>query len=139
MVLQLTKEQIEEIAGELDSGMKCYVHTRTGALVCYPDPNQFPVEEDDTWQEAIEEVAQNPDHYREIERMPSREGFRVMQAFATEIAPLALRSTLLRALSLPSPFQQFKREIDRAGAHRQEWFGFKQQQLLDWVRRQLAD
>ena len=139
MALHLSKEQIEEIAGELDTGHQCFVHTRTGALVSYPDPNQFPVEEDDFWQEAIEAVAQNPGDYQEIEQVPSREGFRVMQAFADEIAPPALRSTLLRALSLPSPFGQFKREIDRAGAHRQEWFDFKQEQLRHWVQRQLTD
>lgn len=74
MALPLSKEQIEEIAGELEIGHKCYVHTRTGALVFYPDPNQFPVEEDDTWQEAVGEVARNPGEYREIERMPSRKG-----------------------------------------------------------------
>lgn len=62
-----------------------------------------------------------------------------MQAFADEIAPPALRERLLRALSLPSPFQQFKREIDRAGAHRQAWFDFKGKQMIEWVQRQLAD
>jgi hypothetical protein len=139
MTFHLSKEQIAETAGELDAGQKCYVHTGTGAMVFYPDPSQFPVEDDDTWQDAIREVAQNPKAYLEIERMPSREGFRVMQAFANQMAPPALREKLLRALSLPSPFQQFKREIDHSGDYRQEWFTFKQEQMIDWVQRRLAE
>ena len=139
MALHLSKEQIETIAGELDAGQKCYVHTGTGELVFYPDPSQFPVEEDDTWQDEIQKVARNPGDYREIERMPSGEGFRVMQAFANQMAPPALGEKLLHALSLPSPFQRFKREIDRSGPYRQEWFNFKQERMIDWVQRQLTE
>ena len=45
-----------------------------------------------------------------------------------------LKNQLINALNRKKPFREFKDIIDNAGKYRQQWFDFKQAQLLQWVR-----
>ncbi len=83
------------------------------------------------------QVDSHPQTYIEIEAMRSGDAYRVMVDFVEQLTNQRLQEKLLRALDKPKPFREFKYVIDNSGIHREEWFAFKNQQYVDWVRRQL--
>ena len=77
----MTEEQINEIADELDSGFKCYVHKENGTFIAVPDDDRFPDMEMDVWEKEMEQLNSDPSAYIEIEPMDSVESFKVMEDF----------------------------------------------------------
>ena len=138
-MIDLSQEQIKEIAERLETGEKCFVHIHTRGLVCYPDPLQYLDFNDAFHQEEMQEVEENGQDYVEIEGMGSREGFRLMEEFAEQLDSSRLQERLYRALRQKKPFQHFKSEIDNAGAYRQAWFAFKNQKMIDWVNEKINE
>lgn len=137
-MLQVDSQQINEIAGELDAGCRAFYHKPTGQLVFILDSSKFPIidwEAEDL--ETLAKIETNPQTYIEIEAMRSGDAYRVMVDFAEQLTNQRLQEKLLRALDKPKPFREFKYVIDNSGIHREEWFAFKNQQYVDWVRRQL--
>jgi len=134
----MTDEQITELADNLDSGLSCFVHRETKAIVATPDSVNDPLSDSELWDDANEEIENNFDSYVEIEKMDSNESFRLMQNFIETIEDERLRDKLDQALSRPKPFRNFKFEIDNSGPYRQQWFDFKKQQLIKWVKGQLT-
>ncbi len=137
-MLQVDSQQINEIAGELDAGCRAFYHKLTGQLVFILDSSKFPIidwEAEDL--ETLAKIETDPQTYIEIETMRSGDAYRVMVDFAEQLTNQSLQEKLLRALDKPKPFSEFKYVIDNSGIHREEWFAFKNQQYVDWVRRQL--
>jgi hypothetical protein len=133
----MTNEQINEIAGELDCGLRCFIHKEKGTVVSIPDELNNPGMDTDAWSEAMEEIDNEFDSYVEVEKMDSHESFRVMEDFVETITDVRLRDKLERALSRPKQFRNFKYEIDNSGPYREEWFAFKNQRLFEWVKDQI--
>ena len=130
-----TDEQLKKVADELETGVKCYLHRQTGELLAFPDPDQFP--DTDAWQQEIDQLEADPDDYRQITSMSSRESFRVMEQFIATIDSPAFRNRLLYALDQTKPFRRFKQLIDES-EYRQQWFSFRQSQTVEWLQKQLA-
>ena len=70
--------------------------------------------------------------------MDSMQSFRVMEDFANSLSDDAFRDRLIHQLSQRKPFSKFKWTIDNSN-YRQDWFDFKEQAYLQWVRQQLID
>lgn len=136
MPFQLTDEQLRNVAGELEIGMRAYIHKETGELVTFPDPDQFGSLDSDDWQDEQDKVEANSEDYIEIRPMDSRESYQIMEEFIEKCTPEPLRSRLFRAIDQPKPFQRFKHEIDQSGAYRQQWFDFRDQKMVEWVKQQ---
>lgn len=60
----LTKEQIKEIAEQLDCGFRCFWHKKNGEFVFVPDTLRCP--DLDTWTAEMEKLDNNLEDYREI-------------------------------------------------------------------------
>ncbi len=134
----LTDQQINEIAQELDIGMGCFVHRQTGELLFIPDETKFDSTETEGWEEEREKLDENRDAYFEIQPMPSRKAFEVMEDFTMSLADSNfLKSRLTRALEKRKPFREFKYEIDNSGDYREHWFVFKNQRMREWVKEKL--
>ena len=135
----MTDEQINELADNLDSGLRCYVHRETKAIVTIPD-SAFEMGNDSVefWKDSIKKIKKDFDNYVEIEKMDSRESFRLMEDFIGTVENERLRDKFEQALGRPKPFWNFKVEVDNSGPYRQMWFDFKKQQLIEWVKRQLT-
>jgi len=134
----MSDEKIIEIAGELDCGLKCFVHIENGTLISYPDELNYPDFDPDEWAEVIKNVERDLDNYVEIEKMDPHESFRVMESFVDTIDDVRLRDKLIRALSKSKPFRNFKFEIDNSGLDREQWFAFKNRRLFEWVKEQVT-
>ena len=135
-MIKLTKDQIKELADQLDCGNKCYIHKETGIIIFTPDFDSGYADEE-LWEDDINELEENWDKYVEIDRMESHESFEIMADFAENVDIRELRDSLINALNKKHPFQNFKWVVHNSGPYRQKWFDFKNQRLIEWVNDQL--
>jgi hypothetical protein len=132
----MTDEAINEIVGDLDLGLKCFIHKTNKTIVSIPDIDNDP-DGGEFWQDQMDEIENNSDSYVEIERMGSGESFKTMSDFAATLEASRLKDKIDEVLSRPKPFKNFKAIIDNSGPVREEWFAFKKQYVIEWVKRQL--
>lgn len=130
-----TEEHIKEIAELLDCGELCFFHEPTGTIEHYPDSDN-PYVELNEWQETLDKIDADHDNYLRFLKMDTRQGFRMMEDFANSVTYENFRVRLFEQLSKPQPFSKFKLVIENS-EHRQNWFNFKEQAYITWVREQL--
>jgi Uncharacterised protein family (UPF0158) len=130
----MTDEQINELADNLDCGLRCFVHKTRKTIVTTNNSDS----DSELWDEVNDEIETNSESYVEIEKMDSHESFRLMERFIDTVDNSQLRNKLEEALRRPRPFANFKFDIDHSGPYRQKWFDFKRQQMIEWVRGQLS-
>ena len=139
-MIALTTKQINEIAQEIDCGLRCYLNLKTGRIISTPD---FELNFDDGkefYEEELEELENNWGDYAEIERPRSNDSFRFMADFAEQLKDgNRLKDRLFDALNKNKPFSRFKLEIDNSGEFRQKWFDFKLAKLENWVTEKLEE
>jgi hypothetical protein len=131
--MQVSNEIIQQIADNLEIGLKCFIHKETFELVLFPEED--PDEEE--WREDIEKLDKEPDNYLEIGNMSSEDSFRLMEEFVQSVEDFDIQSRLMQAIQGHKPFANFKHQIHQAGAFRQRWFDFKKMKLIEWVQNQL--
>lgn len=136
-MIKLTKQQIKEIAEELDCGMKCYYNKKTKEIKLLPDFDSYYGADEEPWAEELKKLEENWTDYIEIECMNSQESFLVMENFANFIENSTLREKLINSLNRSKPFRNFKWIIDNSGDYRQQWFEFKNQKYIEFVKDQL--
>lgn len=132
-----TDEQIKEIAELLECGELCFFHSPTGAIEHHPDPDDAYFDSE-PWQEVLDKIDSDWGNYKRFEKMDSRQGFRVMEDFTNTLSDEHFRTKLFQLLSESKPFRKFKWAIDNS-QYRQDWFDFRSQAYIDWVREQLSD
>jgi hypothetical protein len=137
-MIQLTKEQINEIADNLIFGFRCFVNIKTGEIKEMYNPDNFMVGDLEPWEEDLKDLEENWGDYLEIDGMSSDDSFKVMADFAEEVDNPFVRERLINALNRLKPFRNFKREIDDSGKYRDRWFEFKHQRYVEWVKNQIA-
>lgn len=133
----LDKQQIKEIAENLDCGFRAFCHETSGELVFIIDTRRFPLVDVEEFEEDMERLDANRDEYVEIEAMSSHDSFQVMVDFAEQLTNARVQDALFRALNKRGPFREFKFAIDNSGEFRQQWFDFKNQRYIDWVTQQV--
>lgn len=131
----MTAEQIIELADNLDSGLRCFVHRQEKKIVTVLDIDEH-ADNFKYWNKVLRQVS-DPDQYVEIEKMDANESFRLMTNFIETVEDLPQKNRFEEALIKPKPFRNFKFEIDQSGPLRQKWFDFKKQHLIEWVKRQI--
>jgi len=136
-MIKLTKDQIKEVAEQLDCGFKCYVNKENGTVHSVLNFDNWGGGDEEPWADVIKELEENWDKYIEVDGMESRDSFKVMADFAENVDSVDLRETLIKALNKKQPFQNFKWVIDNSGPYRQKWFDFKNQRYIEWVEDQL--
>jgi hypothetical protein len=138
--MQLSKEKLIDIVGELDMKMKCYVHKQTGELLSFPDDLLWDIYDDaeEIWQPFKDRVNENQRDFIEIERMPSYQYFKVMEEFAGTVKENWVQNKIIEALNGKKPFAHFNGHIHQTNDHHKKaWFAFRQQKMVEWVRDQL--
>jgi wyosine [tRNA(Phe)-imidazoG37] synthetase (radical SAM superfamily) len=135
--MKLNDKQIEEIADNLDSGMKCFYNLKTGEIKTIINFDNWIGADKEPWEEDINEIENNLDNYVEFEGLSTQESFRIMADFAENVDNNSLQERLVNALNKSKPFGNFKWQIDNSGDYRQEWFNFKKARYIDWVKDQI--
>lgn len=134
--MEMTEEQISEIAELLQGGLICFHHRSTGSLEWHPDPDS-PYFDPEPWEDLIDKIENDRDSYMRFEIMDSYQAFKLMENFAYSLSDINFRDKILERLSRRKPFHHFKVLIDYS-PYRQAWFDFRQQSYIDWVKKQLT-
>lgn len=134
--MNLTEKQIIEIAENLECGMRCLYNIKTSEVKTLPNFDRWDGVDEELWEEAIKEIEENWGDYFEFEGMDSTDSFRIMEDFAETVDDIRLQNELINALNRRKPFQNFKWQIDNS-EYRQQWFAFKKQRFIQWVKEQI--
>ncbi|MEL7121854.1 MAG: UPF0158 family protein, partial [Bacteroidota bacterium] len=130
-----TKDQIKEIAEQLGVGMKCYINQETDEIKIMVDFDD-PYVNMEFWEEDKEELESNWGSYYEVDKMPSRNSFMIMEEFIELVNDRRLKERLIWALNQRKPFRNFKYEVE-GSTYREKWFKFKDEANYKWVERQI--
>ena len=135
--MKLTENQIEEIADNLDCGMRCFFNLRTGEIKTLLNFDSWIGADEEPWEEEAKEIDENWDDYFEFTGFEAHESFQIMADFAERIDDPKLQDQLINALNRPKPFRNFKWQIDNSGEYRQQWFDYKKMRYVQWVKEQI--
>jgi len=135
--MKLTEKQIEEIADNLDCGMRCFYNHKTHEIKTLLNFDSWIGADTEPWEEDSKEIDANWDNYIEFTGFETHESFQIMADFAESIEDRSLRDKLTSVLNRPKPFQNFKWQIDNSGEYRQQWFDFKKMRYIQSVKEQI--
>lgn len=135
--MKISKENLNDIAQSLEAGMKVYLNKDNYAYKEILDMDRMGLYLDEP-DEELEEIEENWENYTVISQMESYEAFRVMENFVDEVPDRNLQEQLIKILNRRSPFANFKAEIDESD-YRQQWFDFKNQQYIEYVKDHLRN
>jgi hypothetical protein len=133
--MKITTKQINEIAQELEAGMRVFVNRDTLEFKTVLDWDEML--EPEPWEETTETIENEWPDAIILEKMESRKAFRVMEDFIDEIDDPKFQEELIKILSRRSPFANFKAEVETS-EHRQLWFNFRTKKYEDYVRDRLS-
>jgi len=137
--MEISEKIIAEIADNLDIGMLCFVHKRTGNIKTIIDEMRWLGADTEAWEDDMEEIDTNRSSYIEFEAMNSHESFEVMLDFTETVRNEHLQQKLERALSRSKPFRHFKNTIDHEDDYREEWFAYKKERYIEFVKQQMRE
>jgi len=135
--MKLTEKQIEDIAGNLDIGMRCFYNFKTDKIEILPGYDPGYDDQDELTEKELKLIEENQDDYYEFDRFDSYESYQIMSDFSEQIEDFKLQENLFRALNKSKPFRNFKWLIDNSGEYRQQWFDFKKQRYIQYVKDQI--
>jgi len=150
-MVHLSNKQIEDIASELEVGMDCYIHKKTGKYISIPNELSFGTysdiydeedEEDDDdefgddnpFKNDMKKINEDRKSYLYIVPMDSRESYKVMEDFTYTIDDDNVRNVLQKALNRPKPFANFKYDLDDFPDFRKKYFEFKSMRYIEYVK-----
>lgn len=135
--MKLTEKQIEEIADNLDCGMRCFYNLKTGEIKTILNFDSWIGADEEPWEEESKTIDETWGDYFEFIGFESHESFRIMADFAERIEDKTLQDKLINALNKRKPFQNFKWQIDNSGEFRQLWFEYKKMRYIQKVQDQI--
>lgn len=97
-----------------------YLDRRTGEILRVSEMSETEQEKEETYARMMEE----PDRWLEIEPIPSRDAFRVMEDFVSGLPEGEQKRTLNRALSWKKPFSNFKQALYEMPELKEAWHAF---------------
>jgi hypothetical protein len=136
MAIELKPEVIKDIAEWLDAGMLVFIHKTTGEVINYPD-NLEDSDLEDMWEDLTSKVEANPDDYLSIEPMHSSEAYKIMEGFILGIDNAGTRNTFSQVIERKKPFRQFNDLLSSYDDLRQQWFAYKAERYMAYVKRQI--
>jgi len=136
MAIEIKPEKLQEIAEYLDMGMLCFYHKATGELESYPKDLEDSGLEDE-WADVTGKIDANLADYFEFEAMSSSEAFRVMEAFIDDIDYVPTHNKFIDAISRRKPFQNFNNLLHYYPDLCQQWFAYKLEKYIEFVKEQV--
>ena len=136
MAIEIKPEMLKEIAEYLDMGTLCFYNKTNGELESYPDELEYSRLEDE-WAEVTNKIEASPDNYLQIEKMSSREAFKIMEDFIDSIAHIPTHNKFIDAISRKKPFAHFNNLLHYYPELRQQWFTYKLERYIEYVKDQV--
>jgi hypothetical protein len=95
--MKLTQDQIQEIAQELDCGMKCFYNLKTDEILAIPDLDNCLDIPDELAIEEYNKLYDNQNDYFEFQEFESRDFFNIMADFVKSLDNTKLQAKLINA------------------------------------------
>ena len=135
--MELTEEQLDDIALGLHTGMLTFIHKKTGKIESHPAPDDIMIVDDtgEMYADQIKRIKENRQEYIRFERMGSREAFQVMENFAESIEDPIYKGRFLERLTLRKPFANFKQLVHNS-PYRQDWFDFRDKAQREYLKNE---
>lgn len=133
----ITPEKLKQIADDLDTGMVCYYHKVTGEIEVYPHELSNPGFDEEFWEDVMDKVSESREEYMSFEPMDSRESFQVIENFIAQIDDIPTHNKFIEAVSRKRPFANFKDMLHYYPELREQWFVFKNEAYIDYVKEQV--
>jgi hypothetical protein len=133
--MKITAKQINEIAQQLEAGMRVFLNRDTlefKSVLAWDE-----MLDPEPWEEITETIENEWPDAIILEKMESREAFRVMEDFIDEIKDSKFQEDLIKILNRRSPFANFKAEVETS-VYRELWFSFRTSKYEDYIRDQLS-
>ena len=127
--MKLKQSQIREIAQELEAGMKVFINRHDLVIKSILDWEEM-IDDNDLWEEEYKKIETEWTDYVEIEKLESRESFKVMQDFAEKVD----NNDMKIVLKGKSPFANFKAIVETS-EYRNAWFEFRTLKHEEYVRK----
>lgn len=138
-MISVPDEIIEEIADQLDCGMKCYLKISSCTIVTTIKDEYCRDSGIDELDEELDQIKENPSDYIEFQELESRESYNMMVDFASEITDTEFQARLMKSLDQESPFRKFKSTLDSSDDYRQMWFDYKKNRYIKFVKTQIEN
>ena len=139
MATEIKPETIKEIADWLDMGMVCFYHKTTGEVESYPDEFSNPGFDDEMWEDVMNKVKKNHKDYLRLEPMRSFEAYKVMEGFIDNISDIPTHNKFIDAISRKKPFRQFDDMLSYYPDLREQWFVYKLENYIEFVKEHIGD
>ncbi len=111
-----------------------YLDRQTGEILRISE--MFESEEER--QTVYDRMDNEPDRWVEVEPLPSRDAFRIMEEFVSSLPEGEQRRTLNRALSWKKPFSNFKQAMYEMPELKTAWFEFHDARIREAAEKWLA-
>jgi len=131
----ITAKQIDEMAQEIEAGMKIYINRETYEIKPILDWEDS-IGDTDVWEEEEESIVEEWADFAVVTKMESWEAFRVMEDFLGEVQDEELQQDLVRILERKRPFANFKAVVE-SSAYRENWFDFRSKASQIYIKEQL--
>ena len=112
-----------------------YLDKQTGEIVRISEMSETQEEQ----QEIYDRIESEPDRWVDIEPLPSRDAFGVMEDFVAGLPDGEDKRTLERALSYKKPFSNFKQALSDMPDIRKQWFVFHDNHTRETAEAWLKD
>lgn len=132
--MKLSKKQINDMAQDLEMGMKIYLNPKNLEYKSIPDDDIMM--DSGPWEEDMEEIDYEWPGFILIEKMNSREACKIMEDFVEEMEDSKFREDLTKILARKSPFANFKAEIEYSN-YRDAWFKFRTWRHEEYIKEML--
>ena len=129
--MKITTRQINEIAQELEAGMKVYLNKESLEFRSILDWED--IIDNEPQEEELDKIYNEWSNFVVFTKMESREA---MEDFTGGIDDKHFREDLEKILSRKSPFANFKAEVE-SSQYRQNWFDFCLNAYMEYVKYQL--
>jgi hypothetical protein len=132
--MKINKEQIKDIARQLENGYNVYLNKDTGEYRALPDVDEFS-EANEFRTDELRKITNHWENYTIITRMESWEIFEMMEEFMADVDD-ELHEKLLNALYRPQPLANFQNTVEKS-EFRDQWYAFKDEKYISYVEDQL--
>jgi Uncharacterised protein family (UPF0158) len=137
MTPNLSEDQYKRIGDELEAGLKVYIHKKTLNIISLFEGNEFGDFEPNEDDEEYQEIEENSNEYFLIEKMDSRDFYRVMADFVENINDQKDNQFFKNVLNGHKPMANFNFHIHNS-EYRESWFVHKKQAYIDYAKNEIV-
>ncbi len=137
-MIELTDEQISEVAAAVERGKEAYIHREHGRVMIADDPDKNVRADPEVYRIVMDTVNNEPEKYVYVCRMPTDTSFAIMQAYVDQVRNQELWQKLSYALKRPRPFKTFRSELESYPKTEAKWLAFRQKRYEKYVKEVVA-